>query len=297
MTRFRKASEEGLEFSASCAGNGVVVPSPLAMRHALFASVAALSVLALAAPASGHAVLVSPPPLTQDDNAKAGPCGCYFGGGPEDPGENGAPCPGDFTVTTLQAGTQLTVKWLETVNHNGDFRIALSPKPPAETKKADVDANIVMEMADENGTSGAEISAKIIVPDTPCELCTIQLRQFMIGASQPYYYSCAAVKIVAADDTSSSGAGGAGGEGGNGNSGAGNGSGGAGSGAGGPVGQGGEAGSMGAGMADPQPKIEDGCNVAAGAGSWSAPGGMRGAGLAIVGLSMLAAFSRRRRRG
>ena len=268
------------------------------MKHALFASITALSVLASAAPAAGHAVLVSPTPLTADDNAKAGPCGCYFGGGPEDPGEDGSPlaCPADFEVTTLQAGTQLTVKWLETVNHNGDFRIALSMKPPSQTLKADVDANILMEIPDENGTSGAEITQKLIVPDTPCELCTIQLRQFMIGAAQPYYYSCAAVKIVAADDTSSSGSGGAGGDGG-GNVGAGNGSGGAGSGAGGPAGQGGAAGSMGAGMADPQPRIEDGCSVAAGAGSASEPGGMRGAGLAIVGLSVLAAFSRRRRRG
>jgi hypothetical protein len=269
------------------------------MKHALFASFAALSVLAAAGPAAGHARLMTPTPLTNDDNAKAGPCGCYFGGGPEDPAEDGTPlpCPGDFQVTTLQAGTELTVTWEETVNHNGDFRIAFSSKAPADTLKADVDANILIEIPDENATSGGKITQKIMVPDEPCELCTIQLRQFMINAAQPYYYSCAAVKIVAAEEPTSSSSSGSGGGGGSGTGGAGSGAGGAGSGAGGPDGQGGGAGSTGAGMADPIPKIEDGCCVVGGLGSARGNAGGPAGALAIVGLALAAASSRRRRRG
>lgn len=269
------------------------------MKHPLFASVAALSLITAALPAGAHTRLMTPTPLTQDDNAKAGPCGCYFGAGPEDPAEDGSPlaCPGDFQVTTLQAGTELTVTWEETVNHNGDFRIAFSPKSPAETKKADVEAGILMEMPDENGTSGGTITQTIMVPDEPCELCTIQLRQFMINAAQPYYYSCAAVKIVGADPTtSSSGAGGSGGSGGMGGSGVGA-SGGAGSGAGLPDGQGGGAGSTGAGMADPEPKIVEGCSVKQGAIGRGGVPGVPGEALAIVGVAMIAGLVRRWRRG
>jgi len=257
--------------------------APWSLRW-LVPSLAALSVLAVALPAAGHARIMTPTALTQDDNAKSGPCGCYFGGGPEDPGEDPSPsaCPGEFSITTLQAGTELTFAWQETVNHNGDFRIAFSAKTPQTVTRTDMDGGVVMEMPDTNATANATISQKITVPSEPCELCTFQLRQFMAGAAQPYYYSCAAVKIVAADPTSSSAA----------TTGAGGGSGGAGGfGAGGLGGEGGEGPvpTTGAGMAAPQPKIVAGCNAGG-----RAP---EGPGLAIVGLSLAAGLLRKRRRG
>ncbi len=67
------------------------------------------------------------------------------------------------------------------------------------------------------------LTATITVPDTPCASCTLQLRQLMTGAAQPYYWSCAAIKIVPAggpvQTTSGDGAGGAGGAGGGGSAG------------------------------------------------------------------------------
>ncbi len=264
------------------------------MKAPFLASFAALSVVtALAGPAAAHTILVNPPPIGQDDGAKSGPCGCYFGGGPEDPNDDPspAPCPGDYPVTTLQAGTQLKIEWKETINHDGNFRLAFASSAPDATTKAAMDGGVVIEIPDENGTSGATLSQTITVPSTPCDLCTIQLRQFMMGAANPYYYSCAAVKIVAAGSTSSGTGGAGGGAGGMGQGAASAGGNGAGASS-----QGGVPFSTGAGKAEPQPEIKSGCNVGG-----EAPGLPEGALLAIAGLSFVSLVASmragRRRRG
>ena len=180
----------------------------------------ALAVTALGAPrvAGAHALLVNPPPLILDDNAKSGPCGCYFGAGPEDATEDAtaSKCPADYPTTELVAGSQLTVSWKETVNHDGMFRVAFAPVPVDGVVKADLDANILYEKPDTNTVAGSTLIAKITVPDTPCASCTLQLRQLMTGSAKPYYWSCASIKIVPAGgtgDTTASGAGGSGGDG------------------------------------------------------------------------------------
>jgi len=195
---------------------------------ALFAFAA---VLLAGSSAFAHAVLMNPQPLTNDDDAKSGPCGCYFGAGPEDPAEDGtaAACPGSgYNVANLTVGQTLQVTWKETVNHNGMFRVALSTKAINTVTRADLNNGVIYEAADQNAQSGGLVSATITVPDTPCQNCVIQLRQFMEGASKPYYYSCAAVNIVdpnasgsassasSSSSSSSAGAGGAGGDGGGG---------------------------------------------------------------------------------
>lgn len=207
--------------------------------------------------AGAHSILVNPPPIGPDDSAKSGPCGCYFGAAPQDPADDPSPsaCPGDYSVTTLQAGTALKIEWKETINHDGAFRVAFSAKAPEATTKADMDANVMTEITDENPTSGATLNTTITVPSEPCDLCTIQLRQFMMGAAQPYYYSCAAVKIVA--DPGTGGAGGSTGAGasGPGSGGASNGGGGSGA-----MGQGGTF-SAGAGKSDPPPAVAASCSI------------------------------------
>lgn len=254
------------------------------MKRLLLASLPLAILLGVPGTAAAHSLLTVPPPLVQDDNAKSGPCGCYFGAGPEDPAEDPTPaqCPADFPVTTLEAGTELTVEWKETINHNGSFRIAFSPKAPDQTLKADVDANILMEIPDENGTSGATLTQKVTVPNEPCDLCVLQLRQFMMGAASPYYYSCAAVKIVAPRGSTSSGAGGAGGAEGTGASAATSG----GQGSSSPTGGGMT--STGAGYAEPDPEVPEGCSAS--------PRGAANAGaLAIVGLALAAGALRKAR--
>jgi len=159
--------------------------------------------------AGAHSLLMNPPPVTNDDNAKSGPCGCYFGAGPEDPTEDttAAACPADYKTTSLDAGTKLQVTWKETVNHTGKFRVALSTKPINLATHADLDAAVLYEADDTNTVSGGLVSTTITVPDTPCTNCVIQLRQFMAGATKPYYYSCAAINIASASGSSSSSSG------------------------------------------------------------------------------------------
>ena len=260
-----------------------------APSFASFAGALACVVTTLVAGSAGaHSLLVTPPPISPDDSAKSGPCGCYFGGGPQDPADDPSPspCPGDYTVTTLQAGTALKVEWKETINHDGAFRIAFSSKAPEATTKADMDANVMTEITDENPTSGATLSATIVVPNEPCELCTIQLRQFMMGAAQPYYYTCAAVKIVA--DPGTGGAGGTTSTGGSNPGSGGASAGGSGAGA---MGQGGTF-STGAGKAEDPVAVDASCSLQ---GNGPASGD-RSSTLAILALSIASILSLRRRR-
>jgi hypothetical protein len=188
------------------------------MKTRLFALFVGAVALLSATAAEAHSLLINPPPLTSDDNAKSGPCGCYFGAAPEDPAEDPSPtaCPASYKVTDLVAGTPLQVTWKETVQHTGKFRVAFSDKPIDTATRADMDLGVLYEAADTNGTSGGIISATITVPNKPCQNCVIQMRQYMEVASTPYYYSCAAVNILPAGGSSSgagagAGAGGAGG--------------------------------------------------------------------------------------
>lgn len=145
--------------------------------------------------ASAHTVLKSPTPLSTDDDAKTGPCGCSFA-----PGAT-KPCDTTPTVMTLTAGAPLNVTWTETVQHTGKFRVAFSTKTPETATIADLDGGVVWEGDDNNPTAPMDISQSVTVPNTPCELCTLQVRQFMENAAAPYYFTCAAVKIVAPSGT------------------------------------------------------------------------------------------------
>lgn len=176
------------------------------MKARIEAMFAGAALLFTAARAEAHALLINPPPLTSDDNAKSGPCGCYFGAGPEDPTEDSTPtaCPGTFKVTDLVAGSQLQVTWKETVQHTGKFRVAISSKAIDTVTRADMDQGVVYEAADMNSVAGGIISTMITVPDTPCQNCVIQFRQYMEVASTPYYYSCAAINITSAGSGASS---------------------------------------------------------------------------------------------
>jgi len=251
------------------------------MHSRTLATLAGLSFAFVSTNVDAHALLMNPPPLTSDDNAKSGPCGCYFGAGPEDPAEDGTAtaCPAGYKTTSLEGGTKLQVTWKETVNHTGKFRVALSTKPINLVTRADLDAAVVYEGDDTNTVSGGLVSTTITLPDKPCTNCVIQLRQFMAGATKPYYYSCAAIDITTASMSSSSSSSGS-------SSGGGGGSGGAG-GTGGMPGTGGtgeEENVIGAGPAPlEQPQIAGACNV-----SSSNVGSSESFGWTILGLFVLA---------
>lgn len=253
-----------------------------------FAAVAALLV---AGPALAHSRLTDPTPLTPDDNAKSGPCGCYFGA-PETPGEDASPlqCPGMFETTTYQAGAQVQIAWEETINHSGSFRIAFSPKSVQDVTKADLEEGVLLDIPDD--IAGGPLVKTITIPSTPCESCTLQLRQFMAGAASPYYYSCASIKVVGDEPMTGS-------------SSASSGSGGAASGAGGgPSGLGGAGGAdqggtktSGAGVATPPPETNLGCSFSAIPHENNGERSGSSAAL-LVGIGAIAAgFATRRRKG
>jgi hypothetical protein len=241
--------------------------------------------------ASAHTLLVDPPPISPNDDAKAGPCGCKFGSDPA--------CPANYTTTTYNVGDTVTIKWTETVQHNGKFRLAFSTKAPSAVTSADLDANVLYDKDDANSQSGGMITTTLTIPDAPCNPCTLQLRQFMDGAANPYYFSCASIRIVDPNATSSS------------SSTSGDPTGGAGGAPAGGVGPGGgdtgedgfpdgEGGSTGPGIATPPTPIQTGgCSVG---GSPEADSGHERSAPGSVGLFLAAGLalverSKRRRRG
>jgi hypothetical protein len=229
------------------------------MYRKSFAIVAGLSLSFVVTNASAHILMMNPAPVSTDDNAKSGPCGCYFGGAPEDPNEDttAVACGAGYKTTKLTAGSKIQVAWKETVNHSGKFRVAVSTKPINLVTRADLDGSVLYDGDDANTVSGGLVNTTITVPDTPCTNCVLQLRQFMAGAAKPYYYTCAAIDIVSASGSSSSSSGAAASS----SSSGGGGDGGAG-GATGTGGAGGDENVIGAGPAPlDQPQISGACRV------------------------------------
>jgi hypothetical protein len=151
-------------------------------------TILALSIAAsLAVPAvvHAHALLLDPPPRSDTDNNKTGPC---------DTTPVAAP-----PTTTYTAGSTITVTFGETIDHPGYYRLAFSPGGDMG-----FDANVIADMIpdDVNANSPAlkMRTQQITLPATPCEGCTLQLIQCMNeGGACSNYYSCANIRLVAAD--------------------------------------------------------------------------------------------------
>lgn len=146
----------------------------------------ALSLSALAMPhAHSHAQWAPnglTPPRTDRSDIKSGPCGAAR----------------TDTPAVLQSGSTVTVSYLSTIFHNGDFRIAFS-----EANDMGFDGNVladgIIDYRDE-----AERTHEITLPDVECDQCTLQLIQVMRDRNPPTnYYSCADITLVRgmADDT------------------------------------------------------------------------------------------------
>jgi len=111
-----------------------------------------------------------------------------------------APCGGvarTLTPKVLMQGDSVFVKFKETINHPGHFRIAFS-----SAADAGFDQNILMDdfphaPANEGGADANGIYTKMItLPDVKCSDCTLQLIQFM-SDSMTNYYSCADIQLTA----------------------------------------------------------------------------------------------------
>jgi hypothetical protein len=149
------------------------------------------TLFAWSAPAVAHIQLDDPPARITDQ--KTGPCGAA------------GSVRGDV-VTTFEAGQTIEVKWRETINHPGHYRISFDADgqddfvDPAGFDDFDSAPSVMLDnIGDANG---GEYTQSITLPNEPCENCTLQLVQVMTdkapyGDGNDLYYQCADIRIVA----------------------------------------------------------------------------------------------------
>jgi hypothetical protein len=197
------------------------------MRHFISlvtstASAAAVTLVSFSAAA--HIELIDPSPRYVLPANKSCPCGdgdsnrtC------QDTAEESTDPNRSDNVTTLEAGSMITVRAEEYIDHAGRMRVAFDPEG---ADLADFNQNILADEPDftESGLSAATPHVwefQVPVPNTPCDNCTLQVIQVMAGGTEnpvldpaplSTYYTCADIRIVPAgtlvDDGNSSGAGG-----------------------------------------------------------------------------------------
>ena len=147
--------------------------------------------LTVAAPAWAH-IRLDEPPMRYEysfSTQKQGPCGGGVATG---------------QVTTFAPGDTITVRWTETINHPGHFRIALDPTgtdafvdPSSETDMA-VTGNIIAYVPD---TGGSQFEYTFTLPNQECARCSLQLIQVMTDklgngwGNDDIYYWCADISI------------------------------------------------------------------------------------------------------
>jgi hypothetical protein len=163
----------------------------------------------LAPPALAHIKLTSPGSFQVTD---------AFGG----PNKS-APCGGAGTasgiVTTVEAGSTLTVTWGEPVFHPGHFRISIAtseadfvtPVPVltgggTNCDSAPVESPVAYPtlvdglFPNRTGTPAGGYTTTVTVPMMSCANCKLQLMQFMSSHGPPcFYYQCADLRIVMPD--------------------------------------------------------------------------------------------------
>lgn len=138
-----------------------------------------LLALLLSSPLSAHVLLDDP--ARRYDDMKGAPCG--KGGGEDGRTEH---------VTALAAGARIEVRWTETINHVGSFRIAFDEDG---ADAADFDAHVLHAETDPDNPSGQSWATEVTLPDVSCGNCTLQLLQIMTTDPNPSesetYFQCA----------------------------------------------------------------------------------------------------------
>jgi len=171
---------------------------------------AAAALLLTASTVFAHIDLLSPKPRYTVNRANGGggskecPCGgtvvdpdrkCNVSAAEShDPNRSG-------NVTEFEAGSTITIRMEEYVNHSGRFRVAFDP---SGADLADFNSNILMDVADDKGTQVYEFQVKL--PNMTCDNCTLQVIQDMNNntttpvqdpAPDATYYTCADIRLVA----------------------------------------------------------------------------------------------------
>ena len=155
------------------------------------------AVLAAPVPAAAHTLLTTPTPRSDSDGIKSGPCGVARTDSP----------------MTVAGGATLDVQWLETIDHPGYYRLALSTGGDSG-----FDDNVLADRIEDRDCTDTPCSygTSITLPDIDCPDCTLQLIQFMgNNPDGPYspYFSCADLVITGDGSVGDGGIGGGDGDG------------------------------------------------------------------------------------
>lgn len=130
----------------------------------------------------GAHIQLDDPPRRYDD-MKGTPCG--KGGGADGRTSN---------YTRFDPGEEITVKWQETIGHEGSFRIAFDDDGGDQD---DFDAHVLKTM-DDPGDDKDQWQATVTLPDVECGNCTLQLEQIMTTGTPTddnTYHQCADLVI------------------------------------------------------------------------------------------------------
>lgn len=159
-------------------------------------ALAALAVVVAApAVASAHIRLTYPPPRTLDQKTR--PCG-------------GINSTRGANVTVLDAGATIELRWDETINHPGHYRISLDLDgqdfgiPPTLNGSTEGMPNVLKDLiVDRSGATPLPYTYMLTLPDVACDNCTLQLIQVMSdkppyttdAASDDIYFQCADITL------------------------------------------------------------------------------------------------------
>ena len=159
---------------------------------------AAVLAILVGAPALAHAhlALTNPAPRATP-SIKTRPCGSAGS-------TRGA------NVVVLAPGAMLEVRWTETVNHPGHYRISFDPDGqdftiPLSYTDTTQSNNVVMDLIPDRSGMQLQYTQMIRLPDRTCENCTLQVIQMMTD-KQPYtpdassddiYFQCADIALRA----------------------------------------------------------------------------------------------------
>jgi MYXO-CTERM domain-containing protein len=131
-------------------------------------------------------------------------------------------------VTTYAPGEMITVRVREETPHDSYIRVSIDTEgddsfptrpimsTPAETAEQalaaeealDTEGTLLAVVRETNNMANYVHEIPVMLPDEPCDTCTLQVIQFMYGAAGPYYFQCA--DIVIAEGGGSAGQGGSG---------------------------------------------------------------------------------------
>lgn len=186
------------------------------LAHLLLPIGLPLAVTLAASPAGAHIRLLKPEARYEITGFETGIKSCPCGMGPNTETCNVAqdgsdPNRASNRVTVLQAGSTITVRFEELVDHAGRFRIAFDPDG-ADVE--DFNANVLLDVPDPadvtSNTDEEDIwEVQVELPEMTCDNCTLQLVQVMNNdtanpvadpSNQSTYYACADIELVGSGD-------------------------------------------------------------------------------------------------